>query len=120
MVASAGSPHHFKSGRHFSSWLGLTAREYSSGSVRRLGRITKRGDTYLRMLLIHGARSVLIRAKQLHRAGRPLNRIQRWAVQLEARVGYNKASVALANKLARICWAAWKYERVFDPDFAIN
>lgn len=118
MVAAAGSPHHFQSGRHFSSWLGLTAREYSSGSVRRLGKITKRGDTYIRMLLIHGARSVLLRARQLQRAGRPLSRIQRWAVQLEARVGYNKASVALANKLARICWATWKYERTFDPDFA--
>jgi hypothetical protein len=72
------------------------------------------------MLIIHGARSVLTRARQLHRAGQPLNRIQRWAVQLEARVGYNKASVALANKLARICWATWKHERTFDPNFAIR
>lgn len=120
LVATAGSPHHFKSGRHFSAWLGLTAREFSSGSTRRLGTITKRGDTYLRTLLIHGGRAVLNRAKQLHRAGHRLNRIQQWAVQLAARVGYNKASVALANKLARICWATWKYERDFDPDFAIH
>jgi transposase len=120
MLAAAGSPHHFKSGRHFSCWLGLTAREYSSGSTRRLGRITKRGDTYLRMLLIHGARSVLLRARQLQRAGQKLNRIQHWVVHLEARVGYNKASVALANKLARICWATWKYERDFDPNFAVQ
>jgi transposase len=120
LLAAAGSPHHFKSGRHFSSWLGLTAREFSSGSKRRLGKITKRGDTYLRMLLIHGARSVLTRARQLQRAGQRLNRIQLWVVQLEARVGYNKASVALANKLARICWATWKYERDFDPNFAIR
>jgi len=120
LMAAAGSPHHFKSGRHFSAWLGLTAREFSSGSTRRLGRITKRGDTYLRTLLIHGGRAVLNRAKQLHRAGHRLNRIQQWVVQLEARVGYNKASVALANKLARICWATWKYERDFDPNFAIR
>lgn len=120
LVAAAGSPHHFKSGRHFSSWLGLTAREFSSGSSRRLGRITKRGDTYLRTLLIHGGRAVLNRAKQMQRAGQKLNRLQQWVVQLEARVGYNKASVALANKLARICWATWKYERDFDPNFAIR
>lgn len=120
LVAAAGSPHHFKSGRHFSSWLGLTAREFSSGSTRRLGRITKRGDTYIRTLLIHGGRAVLNRAKQMRRAGHTLNRMQQWAVQLEARVGYNKASVALANKLARICWATWKYERDFDPNFAIR
>lgn len=120
LVAAVGSPHHFKSGRHFSAWLGLTAREFSSGSTRRLGRITKRGDTYLRMLLIHGGRAVLNRAKQMHRAGHKLNRLQHWAVQLEARVGYNKASVALANKIARICWATWKYERDFDPNFAIR
>jgi len=120
LVAAAGSPHHFQSGRHFSAWLGLTAREFSSGSSRRLGRITKRGDAYLRMLLIHGGRPALNRAKQMHRAGQKLNRLQQWVVQLEARVGYNKASVALANKLARICWATWKYERDFDPNFAIR
>lgn len=119
MVASAGSPHHFPDGRHFASWLGLTPREYSSGNKRRLGGISKQGDCYLRMLLTHGARSVLARAKQLQRAGNHLSRLQQWACQLERRVGHNKATCALANKLARVCWAVWKYERDFDPSRVI-
>lgn len=114
LVACAGSPHHFKTGRHFSSWLGITPLECSSGNRRWLGRISKRGDKYLRMLIIHGARSVLARAKTLARAGKPLNRLQRWAIRLEARVGYNKATVALANKMARMCWAVWKHRIPFD------
>jgi len=118
MVACVGSPHHFPDARHFASWLGLTPREYSSGNRRHLGKISKQGDSYLRMLLTHGARAVLNRAKQLKRAGRHLNRLQAWACQLEARVGHNKATCALANKLARICWAVWKHERDFNPDFA--
>lgn len=117
MVAAAGSPHHFKSGRRFASWIGLTPREYSSGNIRYMGRISKQGDRYLRMLLTHGARSVLARAKQLHKAGKPMNPLQRWAWQLESRVGHNKATCALANKLARICWAVWKHQRQFDPNF---
>ena len=116
MVASAGSPHHFPSGRHFSSWLGITPREFSSGERRYLGRISKQGDKYLRTLIVHGARSVLTRAKQLHKTHQPLSRLHRWALQLEQRVGYNKATVALANKLARICWAVWKHNTDFNPE----
>lgn len=119
MVASAGSPHHFANGRRFASWLGLTPREYSSGNRRYLGRISKQGDCYLRMLLTHGARSVLARAKQLHKTGKPMNRLQRWAWQLEHRVGHNKATCALANKLARVCWAVWKHQRPFDPNIGV-
>lgn len=119
LVAEAGSPHHFKSGRHFAAWLGLTPREYSSGHTRRLGRISKQGDSYLRMLLIHGARSTLVRAKQLNiRQPGQLTRLQRWGLQLEQRAGHNKATVALANKLARIVWATWKHERDFDGNYA--
>ena len=116
LVASAGSPHHFTSGRHFSSWLGITPREFSSGERRYLGRISKQGDKYLRTLIVHGARSVLTRAKQLHKTHQPLSRLQRWVVKLEQRVGHNKATVALANKLARICWAVWKYNTDFNPE----
>ncbi len=119
MLASAGSPHHFPDGRRFASWLGLTPREYSSGSKRRLGGISKQGDCYLRMLLTHGARSVLARAKKLQRAGKHLSRLQQWACQLEHRVGHNKATCALANKLARICWAVWKHESDFDSERAV-
>ena len=118
LVAAAGSPHHFPTARRFASWLGLTPREYSSGNTRYLGRISKQGDRYLRMLIIHGARSVLGRAKQLHLAGKPLTRLQRWAWQLQQRVGHNKAACGLANKLARICWAVWKHQRVYSANFA--
>jgi transposase len=120
LVACAGSPDHFKSGRHFASWLGITPLECSSGNRRWLGRITKRGDKYLRMLIIHGARSALSRAKTLAKAGKPLNRTQRWALRLEQRVGFNKATVALANKMARICWAVWKQRAPFNPGHAMG
>lgn len=120
LVAAAGSPDHFRSARRFAAWLGLTPREYSSGNRRYLGRISKQGDVYLRTLLIHGARSVLIHARRRHKAGQPLNRLQRWAVQLHARVGHNKAAVGVANKLARIAWATWKHQRDYDGDFALK
>ena len=117
-VACAGSPHHFKSGRHFSSWLGITHKEFSSGERRYLGRISQQGDKYLRTLIIHGARSVLARAKQLGKSDQPTSRLHQWALQLEQRVGHNKATVALANKLARICWAVWIHDTDFNPNHA--
>jgi transposase len=100
----------FPSGRHFASWLGLTSREYSSGERRRLGRISKQGDPYLRTLLIHGARAVLLAAQSAQRRGTSLDRLRTWALDLNERRGHNKAAVALANKLARIVWATWRYE----------
>ena len=112
--AAAGSAAVFKSGRHLAAWLGLTPREYSSGNQRHLGRISKRGDVYVRMLITHGARSVLARAKQLQRSNKPLTGVQRWAVQLEQRIGHNKATCALANKLARIAWALWRHHGNYD------
>jgi transposase len=111
LAASLGDVARFPSGRHLASFLGLTPRESSSGGVRRLGRITKRGDPYLRMLLIHGARSVLHHAK---RASRP-DALQRWALDREKALGHNKAAVALANKLVRIVWAVWVREVDYDP-----
>ena len=110
----------FHSGRHLASWLGLTAREHSSGERRRLGRISKRGDVYLRTLLVHGARAVLNAALSAKRRGRPLDRLRAWAVAAAERCGYNKATVALANKLARIVWATWKYQRPFDGNWAVR
>ena len=98
-VAMIGHGHEFKCGRQFSAWLGLVPGQYSSGGKQRLGRITKAGDPYLRMLLILGARSVLQLAKDKTDA------VSRWAVQLAARVGYWKAIVAIAAKNARMCWA---------------
>jgi transposase len=110
LVAFVGDIHRFPTGRHFASYLGLTPREHSSGLVRRLGAISKRGDPYIRMLLIHGARSVLWAAKRRENPS-PL---QTWAIRVEQSRGHNKAAVALANKLARIAWAVWKYDRNFE------
>jgi len=116
MSATIGEFERFASGRRFASYLGLTPREHSSGSTRRLGRITKRGDVYLRMLLIHGARAVLRSAKLARKKGEELDRTRAWALALSERVGHNKAAVALANKTARRLWAAEHHRKNFDPD----
>jgi transposase len=110
LVAFVGDVQRFPSGRHFASYLGLTPRESSSGLRRRLGAISKRGDPYLRMLLIHGARSVLLHAKK---ATDERDRLRTWALDRERARGHNKAAVALANKLARVVWAVWRRERAF-------
>lgn len=114
--ASAGELARFRSGRHFAAWLGLTPREHSSGSQRKLGRISKRGDGYLRTLLIHGARAVLRAARLRAQRGQPVNRMQAWALALQERVGHNKAAAAVANKLARRLWAMEHHCTSFDPD----
>ena len=112
MVAAVGDPRSFDSARRYASFLGLTPREHSSGDKRVLGGISKRGDKYLRMLLTHGARSVLSAATVAKRAGRPLDRLKTWALEVQARTNHNKATCALANKLARIAWAVWtKHEK---------
>lgn len=115
--ASVQSPTQFKNGRQLSAWLGITPREHSSGDHRYLGRISKRGDKYLRTLLIHGARSAMVRIKVRLRLNLKLTKLQQWAFQLEQRVGHNKATVALANKMARILWATWMHQREFDANY---
>ncbi len=121
LYASVGNIHLFQSGRHLASWLGITPREHSSGGKRRMGRISKKGDPYLRTLLIHGARSALTAAQGRQRSGRPLTRLQQWAVQKESELRHsNQAAVALANKLARICWAVWKHERRYDGNYLLQ
>lgn len=114
LVGSVGNIDGFRSGRRFASWLGLTPREHSSGAKQRLGRITKRGDRYLRCLLTHGARAVLLAAKRKHKAGGELTPLQTWAVEVELRRGHNKATIALANRLARIVWAVWKKRESYE------
>jgi len=108
LVAFIGNIHRFPSGRHLASWLGLTPREYSSGLKRYLGRISKRGDGYLRTLLIHGARSVLLHARQ-----QQPDQLRKWAHKLGETHVHNKAAVAVANKLARIVWAVWSRQQPF-------
>jgi transposase len=98
-VASIGAAHEFSSGRQFAAWLGLVPRQWSTGGKARLGRITKRGDAYLRTLLILGARAAL------QMAARRDDRLSRWARAIKERCGYHKAVVALAAKNARIVWA---------------
>jgi transposase len=101
LTGFVGPLNRFRSGRRFSSSLGIVPRERSSGPRRHLGSITKRGDPYLRTLLIHGARSALVAAS---RAKHP-DRLQTWALRLKQRRGHNCAAVALANRIARIAWA---------------
>jgi len=103
MIAFVGSPSRFRSCRAYSSYFGITPKEHSSGAKRRLGSINKEGDRYLRTLLIHGARAVLLAAK---RSKNP-DRLQTWALRVHDRRGHNRAAVAVANKIARIAWAVW-------------
>lgn len=111
LIAFVGNVERFATSRHFASFLGLTPRERSSGQTRRLGAISKRGDTYLRMLLIHGARAVLFSAKRLKNP----DRLRAWALGIAKLRGHNKATVALANKMARIVWAVWRNGTEYDP-----
>lgn len=113
--AGAGDLARFRSGRHLAAWIGLVPREHSSGHQRRLGTITKRGDAYLRTLLIHGGRAVLRSALMRQRTGRPLDPLQAWALAVQQRQGHNKAAVALANKLARRLWAIDHHGAAFNP-----
>ena len=110
LVASVGDFQQFKTAAQFGSWLGLVPSQNSSGGKARLGGITKRGDDYLRTLLVQGAKSAVMTA---HKRS---DRISQWLVQLTARVGWQKAVVALANKNARILWAVLAKGRSFDPD----
>lgn len=114
LVGSVPHIHAFRRGRCFASWLGLTPRETSSGQRRRLGAISKRGDTYLRTLLVHGGRA-LLRAAELRakNPSQPLTRVHHWALGVAARRGRNRAALAIANKLARIIWAVWHHDRAF-------
>ena len=109
IVATVGNARDFKSGRQFAAWLGLTPRQHSSGGKSRLGHITKRGDAYLRGLLVQGARSVL------HTASRHGDHMSRWVQAIESRRGYHRALVAIASKNARIAWALLSRNEVLRP-----
>ena len=107
LVAMIGRGQEFKCGRQLAAWLGLVPGQYSSGGKQRLGRITKAGDPYLRMLLVLGARAVLVAAKDKTDA------ISRWAVQLQARVGYcgRRSSPSRPRTRACVgrCWRGAKH-----------
>lgn len=99
IVATVGNAREFKNGRQFAAWIGLVPGQYSTGGRTRLGHISKRGDAYLRNLLVQGARSVL------NSAGMHQDRMSRWILELQPRRGYYRTLVAIANKNARIAWA---------------
>jgi transposase len=110
IAASVDDIGQFANARQFGAWLGLVPSQNSTGGKAKLGRITKRGDDYLRTLLIQGARSAVMSA------GKRSDRISQWLMQLKERVGWQKAVVALANKNARILWAVLTRDAVFDPN----
>ncbi len=112
LVASVVDPSLFRNGRQFAAWLGLVPRQFTTGGVVRLGRITKQGDTYLRMLLIHGTRAVLAQIKDKHDA------LSEWARALMERRGYKRTCVALAAKHARIFWALLMHKTDYTPRMA--
>jgi transposase len=99
IVATVGNAREFRNGRQFAAWIGLVPGQYSTGGKPRLGHISKRGDAYLRNLLVQGARSVL------HTASAHRDPVSRWALELQPRRGYYRTLVAIANKNARIAWA---------------
>ena len=107
LVAAMSDGKAFKNGRQFAAWLGLVPRQHSTGGKARLLGISKRGDTYLRTLLIHGARSVV------SRASRKTDRRSQWIADKQRRLGTSKACVALANKNARIVWSLIAREEVY-------
>ena len=111
LVASIGDAKNFSSGRQVAAWLGLVPRQHSSGGKPTLLGISKRGDSYLRTLLIHGARSVIYAAQ------RKANQIDNWLSRLLERRNLNVAAVALANKNARIVWALLARDREFRSDY---
>jgi transposase len=110
LVCAIGDGKQFKRGRDMAAWLGLTPRQHSSGGKDRLLGISKRGDAYLRTLLIHGARSVL------KVAGKKDDPRSRWLQSLSSRRHKNIAAVALANKNARIAWVLLSKETDYLPE----
>ncbi len=107
IFSAIGNGSQFRNARELAVWLGLTPRQSSSGEKFTSGGITKRGNRYLRKQLIHGARALLSRCK------RKTDRLSQWANQLVARRGFNKASVALASRLARLCWVLLQREESY-------
>ena len=114
MVATMGDGRQYHKGRQMAAAIGITPRQHSSGSKDRLLGISKRGDVYLRTLMIHGARSVIARAKHKD------DRLSRWVTGIATRRHPNVAAVALANKTARMAWAILRHRTNYDPNFAMS
>ncbi len=112
LVATIGDARQYRKGRDMAAAIGLTPRQHSSGGKDQLLGISKRGDAYLRCLLVHGARSAARTAKDKE------DRLSRWIISLQARRHPNVVAVALANKMARMAWAMMTRGVDYDPDLA--
>jgi transposase len=112
LVATAGNGRQFKNGRHLSAYLGLVPGHRNTGNKTVMLPITKRGNRYLRTLLVHGARSTLYHAR------RKADPRSLWLQRLQATRGHNVAAVALANKNARIAWALLRFGQAYRPNLA--
>jgi transposase len=108
-VAAIGTGDVFSKGRDFGAWLGLVPKQISTGDRTILGRISKRGNTYLRTLFVRAARVVLLRPATWERHG-----LQRWIEAAAQRLHHNVLAIALANKLARIAWSVLHHGRNFE------
>jgi len=114
LIAAVGDVSVFKNGRELAAWLGLVPRQNSTGGKTTLLGISKRGDSYLRMLLVHGARAALIHASKKD------DRLSRWVTKLEERRGWNIATVALAARNVRIAWALLSKGKTFKASKAVS
>ena len=115
LVATVTDASLFKNGRELAAWLGLVPRQQSSGGKAYLQGISKRGDRYIRTLLIHGARAALTSWRRQKTP--PTSPRARWALSKLATLGHNKACVALANKMARTAWVLLSSEVAYDKSF---
>lgn len=114
IVATIGDPKIFKNGREVSAWLGLTPRQHSSGEKISIGGISKRGDRYMRKLLIQGARTAVKVCDNKN------DKLSIWVTKIKNRGGYNKAAVALANKNARMIWALMATGECYRKPMLVN
>ncbi len=114
LIATVGDARQYAKSRQMAAAIGITPKQHSSGDRDRLLGISKRGDVYLRTLMIHGARSVVANAKHKD------DRLSRWVTAIATKRHPNVAAVALANKTARMAWAMLRNETDYDPDFAIR
>lgn len=113
IVGAIGDGREFRNGRGAAAWVGLVPRQHSSGGKERLLGISKRGDSYLRRLLIHGARAVVAHAHRHH------DRLSLWVMALKERRHANVVAVALANKTMRMAWALLSRDCDYDPDYGL-
>ena len=114
LLAAIDKGQAFKNAREFAVWLGLTPKQYASGTTSHMGGITKRGDRYLRKQLVHGARTVVSNVKN------KTDRLSLWASSLLERKSFNKVAVAMAHRLARLIWILLQRQELYKPQFDID